>query len=65
MDRLMTTDELAAAMRTTVSTVRWWRRNAYGPQGERIGRRVLYLESEVMAFVAERFGREPAGEGAA
>lgn len=65
MDKLLTTDELAEALRTSPNTVRFWRQIGYGVRGVKVGRRVLYRESEVAAFVAERFAAEAAGEGAA
>ena len=48
--RLMTTEEVAERYRTSASTVRYWRSIGYGPRGRRVGRRVLYEESEVTAF---------------
>lgn len=65
MDKLMTTDELAEALKTSAYTVRYWRRIGYGPRGQKIGRRVLYRESEAQAFIEASFAGAPAGEGAA
>lgn len=47
MDRYYTTAELAGLYRTTPSTIRYWRHTGYGPNGVKVGRRVLYAESEV------------------
>lgn len=47
MERYFTTDELAGMYRTSPSTVRYWRHTGYGPEGVKVGRRVLYAESEV------------------
>lgn len=54
------TEEIAQRYRTTVETVKYWRQISYGPQGVRIGRRVLYPRAEV-----ERFDREIAAKQAA
>lgn len=48
--RLLTTEEVAERYRTSASTVRYWRSIGYGPPGRRIGRRVLYDETDVQAF---------------
>jgi hypothetical protein len=38
----MTTAEVAKLLKTSESTVRWWRHSGYGPPGIKIGKRVLY-----------------------
>ena len=40
--RLLTTEEVAARFRTSPATVRYWRHIGIGPDGVRVGRRVLY-----------------------
>lgn len=47
MERYFTTAELAGLYRTSPSTVRYWRHTGYGPAGTKVGKRVLYAESEV------------------
>ncbi len=54
MDRYLTTAEVAERYRTAEATVRYWRHIGYGPSGVKIGRRVLYPESELIRFEAER-----------
>ncbi|SDY50791.1 Helix-turn-helix domain-containing protein [Modestobacter sp. DSM 44400] len=44
--RPLTTEEVAARFRTSPATVRYWRHIGIGPDGVRVGRRVLYDESE-------------------
>ena len=44
--RLLTTEEVAQRFRTSPSTVRYWRHLGIGPAGIRVGRRVLYDETE-------------------
>ncbi|MFF4817295.1 helix-turn-helix transcriptional regulator [Kitasatospora sp. NPDC001309] len=53
MDRYLTTAEVAHRYRTAESTVRYWRHTGYGPRGVKVGRRVLYLESELARFDQE------------
>jgi len=52
VERYLTTEEFAAAARTSVGTVRHWRLVGKGPKGVRRGRRVLYAESAVAAWLA-------------
>lgn len=51
-DRLLTTDEVAAYFRTVPGTVRYWRHVGKGPRSFKVGRRVLYRESDVRAYEA-------------
>ncbi len=50
MDRYLTTAEVAKRYRTAESTVRYWRHIGYGPQGVKVGRRVLYSEAALTRF---------------
>lgn len=50
MEPLLTTAEVAEIYRTSPETVRYWRHISYGPQGRKVGRRVLYEASEVERF---------------
>jgi hypothetical protein len=47
--------EFAAQLRIPLATARHWRATGQGPRGRRVGRRVLYLKSEVDAYIAEMF----------
>ena len=49
-ERLMTTEEVAEYFRTADGTVRYWRHIGKGPRSLKVGRRVLYRESDVMAW---------------
>lgn len=51
MSDYITTDEFAALARTNASTVRYWRHISHGPTGFKLGRRVLYSETEVRAWI--------------
>ena len=48
-----TTGEVAAFARASEATVRYWRSQGTGPRGFRVGKRVLYPESEVRRWFAE------------
>lgn len=58
----MTTEEVATKAHTSVHTVRYWRKTGYGPQGFRLGRRVLYVAAEVNAWL-EQLANERAAKG--
>ncbi len=60
-ERLLTTDEVAAYFRTTAATARYWRHVRKGPRSFKVGRRVLYRESDVKAWAdsALAAGRSP------
>ncbi|MCG5462175.1 helix-turn-helix domain-containing protein [Micromonospora sp. MED01] len=53
MEKYLTTEEVAEVARTAPSTVRYWRHIGKGPKGIRRGKRVLYAESEVSAWLSE------------
>lgn len=50
-ERLLTTAEVAIRTRTPESTVRYWRSIGFGPHGFRVGKRVLYREADVQAWL--------------
>ncbi|MEV0156888.1 helix-turn-helix domain-containing protein [Micromonospora sp. NPDC050686] len=52
MEKYLTTEEVAELARTVPSTVRYWRHVGKGPKGVKRGRRVLYAESSVAAWLA-------------
>ncbi len=43
----LTTVEVAELMRTSPETVRYWRHAGKGPRSFKVGRRVLYAETDV------------------
>jgi predicted DNA-binding transcriptional regulator AlpA len=55
---LITTKKLAAKLRTPEATVRYWRHTNQGPPGVRIGKRVLYDEAEVDAWIEGHFAEQ-------
>ncbi len=50
-DVLLTTAEVAELCRTVASTVRYWRFTGQGPPGFKVGTRVLYWRSDVLAWL--------------
>jgi hypothetical protein len=53
-DGLLTLAEAAAVLRTPVATLRYWRHLGVGPDGFRLGRRVVYRRADVDRWVTER-----------
>jgi hypothetical protein len=51
---LLTLTEAAAFLRTPVATLRYWRHLGIGPDGFRLGRRVLYRREDLDRWVAEQ-----------
>lgn len=60
MTSYFTTAEVAARYRTAASTVRFWRQTGYGPKGVKVGRRVLYTQTELERFERELAEKESA-----
>lgn len=54
MDRLLTIDEVAALTRVSPHTVRYWRKTGHGPHSFRLGRRVVFAEADVQAWLLRR-----------
>lgn len=55
MSDLLEFDDVSKIMHTPVETLRKWRRNGYGPQSAKFGRRVMYRRSDVEAWIASQF----------
>lgn len=54
-DRLLTITEVADRTRTPAATVRYWRHLGIGPPSAKLGRRVVYRESDVEQWIAAQF----------
>ena len=48
---LLTITEAAAIVRAPVNTLRYWRHLGTGPASFRVGRRVLYRQSDLIAWI--------------
>lgn len=53
-DRVMTIKQVAEFLQISENTLRWMRHNGSGPLSFKIGRRVAYMESDVMAYLASQ-----------
>jgi predicted DNA-binding transcriptional regulator AlpA len=51
---LLTLAEVAAVLRTPVATLRYWRHLGVGPDGFRLGRRVVYRREDVNRWLAQQ-----------
>lgn len=51
MPNYLTTTEVADLVRTSPETVRYWRHIGKGPKSFKLGRRVLYAETDVLAWI--------------
>jgi hypothetical protein len=49
---LLTLAEEAAVLRTPVATLRYWRHLGVGPDGFRLGRRVVYRREDINRWLA-------------
>lgn len=58
MDKLLTVSEVAETCRLPEATVRWFRHVGRGPRSAKLGRRVVYRESEVLRWIEEQFSAE-------
>ncbi len=56
--KLLLTGEVAERCRVPVNTVRYWRQVGEGPPSVRLGRRVVYDEAELDAWIDSRFAAE-------
>lgn len=54
MSRLLTMPEVAEQLRRPVATLRHWRWVGAGPASFRLGRRVVYREEDVTAWVEDQ-----------
>ncbi|MBX9243427.1 helix-turn-helix domain-containing protein [Actinotalea ferrariae] len=54
--RLLTLDETSARTRVPVASLRWYRaRGEGGPKSFKVGRRVMYREDDVEAWLEEQY----------
>jgi excisionase family DNA binding protein len=57
-DEYMTTHEVAALLKTSPETVRYWRHIRTGPESFKVGRRVLYPKAAVEVWLASLRAQE-------
>jgi predicted DNA-binding transcriptional regulator AlpA len=56
VEKLMRLPEVAKMTGLPENTLRFWRHQGIGPRSARLGRRVVYRECDVVAWVEEQFG---------
>ena len=59
MERLLTLAEVAEMLRTSPDTLRYWRHIGTGPRSGKIGRRVVYRERDVTAWIEAQYANDP------
>ena len=52
---LLTIEEAAEALRTPVSTLRYWRHMNKGPRAARIGGRIMYRQADLEQWLNDQF----------
>lgn len=52
--KLHTKPEAAEILRVPVSTLNYWRANGEGPPAVKIGKRVLYRDADLEAFINDQ-----------
>lgn len=50
--------EVAAATTLSQNTLRYLRHNGKGPKAAKLGRRLVYRESDVLAWIDEQFAQD-------
>lgn len=50
MDNCITSAELAVRVRVSEQTIRLWRMRGTGPKYLKLGRKILYRESDILAW---------------
>jgi predicted DNA-binding transcriptional regulator AlpA len=55
MTGYLNTDEFAALAHTTPATIRYWVHTGYAPQSAKIGRRRIWKEAAVRAWLDSKF----------
>ena len=55
MEKLLRLPEVAELTGPPVNTLRFWRHKGTGPRSIKLGRRVVYRECDVVAWIEEQF----------
>ena len=56
-DKLLRIPEVAELTGIPENTLRFWRQAGRGPKSAKFGRRIVYRESDVLAWIQEQFDR--------
>ncbi len=60
MPNILTLDEVANLTRTSPNTLRFWRHQGTGPHSFKLGRRVMYREEDVLAWMQAQYDNDGA-----
>lgn len=60
MDKLLRVPEVAAMTGVAEDTLRHWRHRGFGPPSARLGKRIVYRERDVQAWIDEQFEQDGA-----
>lgn len=55
MEKLLRLPEVAELTGLPVNTLRFWRHQGTGPRSIKLGRRVVYRECDVVAWIEDQF----------
>lgn len=55
MEKLLRLPEVAELTGLPVNSLRFWRHQGTGPKSVKVGRRVVYRECDVVAWIEEQF----------
>ncbi len=58
MTNILTLDEVADLTRTSPNTLRFWRHQGTGPHSFKLGRRVMYREEDVLAWMQAQYDND-------
>lgn len=58
MGKLMRIPEVAEMTGIAPATLRFWRHEGRGPKSAKLGRRIVYREADVLAWIDEQFDRD-------
>ena len=60
MEPLLETDQAAALISRSGDTLRHWRRTNVGPPWAKIGRRIVYRQSDIERWIEQQFDKSSA-----
>lgn len=55
IDKLLTLPQAAATLHMSIDTLRYWRATGTGPTSIKIGRRVMYRETDIQRYIEVQF----------
>jgi predicted DNA-binding transcriptional regulator AlpA len=58
MDKLLRLQEVADLTGIPENTLRFWRHEKTGPKSAKLGRRIVYREADVLAWIEEQFAKD-------